>query len=238
MAAEAKVPIWFEPVSVLKSVRHTTISNHVRLVFESLKFLIIKQNFSHLNWSDMLWFVQLMFVSPNEAELVAMAMGADWKPENAYDHLDTNSNVHSLIPVLQPHIERLLGKGIKFVVLTLGGLGVVLCSKLRHLNAAANNDGWLPACNSIKKTAEKQILDNQPSDVCYLHFPALPASVVSLSGAGDCFVAGALAALCMHRGLLASMAFGIAVARHAVQSELNVPSNLSEVNLTGINISK
>ncbi|KAI5082149.1 hypothetical protein GOP47_0001892 [Adiantum capillus-veneris] len=194
LAREAGVPIWFEPVSVSKSVRHSTISSH------------------------------LTFVSPNEAELVAMATREDYKPpENVVELLNSSKDLQSVLSLLQLPIVRLLERGIKFVVLTLGGLGVILCSK----NCSATVDNVRVA--ELIRNQDRHLMS---SGICYMHFPALPAaSVVSLSGAGDCFVGGALAALCTHQSLHASMAFGIAVARRAIQSEQNVPSNLSEVPL-------
>lgn len=205
LAKEVNLPIWFEPVSVSKSVRFSTISNYIT------------------------------YASPNEAELMAMAVGADCKPENVLKHDDGNGSVNSLIQQLQPYILAILQKGIVFVVLTLGRHGVVLCSKSLHPNqrmTVASNDVRMPESPLNRIAADVQMLCHQLSEVSYVHFPALPASIVSLSGAGDCFVAGALSALCRHQGLFASIACGIAVARQAIQSELNVPLNLSQANLT------
>ncbi|MCO5597732.1 hypothetical protein L7F22_051813 [Adiantum nelumboides] len=191
LAKEAGVPIWFEPVSVSKSVRHSSISSH------------------------------LTFVSPNEAELVAMITGENNKPEISAELLDGSKDLQSILSLLQVPIIRLLERGIKFIVLTLGGLGVVLCSKF----CSATVDS---VC--LAETTGNQ--DAYLSDgVCCVHFPALPASIVSLSGAGDCFVGGVLAALCTQQSLHASMAFGSAAARHAIQSELNVPSNFPQTQL-------
>ncbi len=59
-----------------------------------------------------------------------------------------------------------------------------------------------------------------------VHVPALPATVVNCSGAGDCLVAGCLYGLA--RGLPAAQAlcYGVAAATAAVQSESNVPAGL------------
>lgn len=56
--------------------------------------------------------------------------------------------------------------------------------------------------------------------------PALPASVVNCSGAGDCLVAGCLFALSRGLPAEAALAHGIATAHAAVQSQANVPAGL------------
>ncbi|KAH7284100.1 hypothetical protein KP509_34G039600 [Ceratopteris richardii] len=196
LAKEARVPVWFEPVSFSKSVRHSSISSH------------------------------LMFVSPNEAELVAMSEGTCCKLENTFSSQNCSNNVQSILSILEVHIQKLLDDGIMFIVLTLGALGVVLC--WHGTQTLSGNEKLSELKGNHIQTLNKPI----PSNVCYVHFPALPASVVSVSGAGDCFVAGVLATLCGHRGLYESIAFGIAVARHAVQSEMNVPTSLCRVQLT------
>uniref|UniRef100_A0AB38Z7E5 Glycosyltransferase 2 family n=1 Tax=Paeonia suffruticosa TaxID=45171 RepID=A0AB38Z7E5_PAESU len=54
-----------------------------------------------------------------------------------------------------------------------------------------------------------------------MHFPALPASVVRLTGASDCLVGGALAALCVGLDVLQSVAVGVTAAKAAVELEPN-----------------
>ena len=163
--------------------------------------------------SQFLFFLlQLTYVSPNEAEVVAMAMGADYNSDDVLNQTNVNNDPHSLIHRLQPYILKLLQRGVIYVVLTLGEHGVVLCSKKQcHID------------NEREKMRGDAV---QSNNLCYLHFPALQASIVSLSGAGDCFVAGTLTALSLHKRMASSIAFGIAVARQAIQSELNVPSDL------------
>ena len=58
------------------------------------------------------------------------------------------------------------------------------------------------------------------------HMPALPATVVNCSGAGDCLVAGCLFALSRGLAAEAALAHGIATAHAAVQSQTNVPAGL------------
>ncbi len=54
--------------------------------------------------------------------------------------------------------------------------------------------------------------------VTYLQFPALPASIVNLSGAGDCLVAGALVALSAGSDVATALAHGVSAAKWAVES--------------------
>ncbi|KAA8541219.1 hypothetical protein F0562_025174 [Nyssa sinensis] len=55
-----------------------------------------------------------------------------------------------------------------------------------------------------------------------VHCPALSASVVRLTRAGDCLVGGTLASLCASLDLMQSLAFGIVAAKAAVEVDTNV----------------
>jgi sugar/nucleoside kinase (ribokinase family) len=70
-------------------------------------------------------------------------------------------------------------------------------------------------------------------DACAVcHMPALPASVVNCSGAGDCLVAGCLYGLAQGLPAEAALAHGIAASRAAVESQGNVPAGLSAKAVT------
>jgi fructose-1-phosphate kinase PfkB-like protein len=56
--------------------------------------------------------------------------------------------------------------------------------------------------------------------------PALPATVVNCSGAGDCLVAGCLFGLVLGLPAEAALAHGVAAATAAVGSQANVPPGL------------
>ncbi|KAI9122715.1 hypothetical protein K1719_006555 [Acacia pycnantha] len=208
IAADSECPVWFEPVSVTKSKRITSIVKHVT------------------------------YTSPNEDELIAMAnalLGAD-----AFHPLKANHNLSalSLFHMLKPAIWVLLEKGIKVVVLTLGSKGLILCSK----------GGPGPIRSRLKKTTQsgsgeklyETIMQKCPPNRCFgvsdpdksshlsaVHFPSLPASVVRLTGAGDCLVGGTLTSLCAGLDIMQSVSVGIAVAKAAVEAEANVPSVIS-----------
>lgn len=70
--------------------------------------------------------------------------------------------------------------GLRHVVLTMGSQGAALCN--------------LSPCGG-------QVLAH--------HFPAVPASIVNTSGAGDCLVAGALARLVQGASAQEAVAFGV-----------------------------
>ncbi|KAG5247746.1 pentatricopeptide repeat-containing protein [Salix suchowensis] len=149
------------------------------------------------------------FASPNEDELIAMA--------NALSHENMGS-VESLFQFLKPAILVLLEKGIKIVAVTLGADGVFLCSKDQTY------------CPSSRFSGALQI--ERSSHLFSVHFPALPASVVRLTGAGDCLVGGTLASLCSGLDIMQSIAVGIAAAKFAVEGEVNVPSEFSLDTIT------
>lgn len=221
LAKESNTPVWFEPVSIAKSVRVRSIIKYV-------------------TW-----------VSPNESELIAMAEAIS--SLDLFQSLQTlkndgkKMNVEAIYEIFKPAINILLDEGVKFIVLTLGSSGVFLCfkevSSFRMIPTSGSESdqfekGRTGSGELALLTVEKPKLSNNYHARCKesgqkilhfncLHFPALPASILCLTGAGDCFVGGTLAALCGGKDIIKSMAFGVAVAKRAVESELNVPSNLS-----------
>ncbi|MBA0872823.1 hypothetical protein Goshw_021402, partial [Gossypium schwendimanii] len=58
----------------------------------------------------------------------------------------------------------------------------------------------------------KYVLERSPNFLA-VHFPALPASVVRLTGAGDCLVGGMIASLSTGLDVMQSVAIGIAAAK-------------------------
>lgn len=181
LASDAGVPIWFEPVSIAKAIRATGLLKSIT------------------------------FVSPNEAELIAMAealhpriamAGPAAKQVGSKEGSGLKSVSDILDQELQRSIREVLEAGVKYVVLTLGSQGAVLCS--------------------IEPLEQ----------IWYLHYPALPASVVKLSGAGDCLVAGTLAGLSRKLVEQRALAYGVATAKLAVESEMNVPQKLSWEDLS------
>jgi sugar/nucleoside kinase (ribokinase family) len=78
--------------------------------------------------------VQITYASPNEAELIAMAESLH---QNGIRRkiLDRDSSTHreltepaTTIWKLRHFVQILLGAGLKYIVLTLGSHGAVLCS--------------------------------------------------------------------------------------------------------------
>eukprot|EP00258_Populus_trichocarpa_P038211 XP_024454230.1 uncharacterized protein LOC7461201 isoform X2 [Populus trichocarpa] len=214
LAAESNTPVWFEPVSVAKSRRIVSVAKYVT------------------------------FASPNEDELIAMANALSH--ENMFRHIERDSNsrcsVESLFQFLKPAILVLLEKGIKIVAVTLGADGVFLCSRgpnvvrfsldrtKKYGFSGQLYDKVVSSCPSSRFSGALQI--EISSHLFSVHFPALPASVVRLTGAGDCLVGGTLASLCSGLDIMQSIAVGIAAAKSAVEGEANVPSEFSLATIT------
>lgn len=210
------------------------------------KFLDV--NISQLQW--MLWFSQVHFTSPNEDELIAMANALSG--ENVYSFVERENSrnkwsVESLFKMLKPAIWVLLESGIKIIVVTLGSDGVFLCSRggpsfmrigpgetKQNGSNGQLHDTVAKACPSrwFSGAAESE----RSSHLFAVHFPAPPASVVRLTGAGDCLVGGTLASICVGLDIMQSVAVGIAAAKVAVEAETNVPCAFSLDAITGTSL--
>ncbi|XP_010905070.1 pseudouridine kinase isoform X3 [Elaeis guineensis] len=213
LAAGSGIPVWFEPVSVTKSRRIASVVNYITCA------------------------------SPNENELVAMANALSPGIEFSYiQHQASKGKGHSadsLFEMLKPAMCLLLQKGVKLLVVTLGSDGLFLCCReglsfmkddLRSRRVGSFGrqlyDLVNESCSSMKhvnfiKSGERS------SKFFAFHYPALPASVVSLTGAGDCLVGGILASICNGLDVMQSVAVGTAVAKAAVETQTNVPAKFS-----------
>lgn len=157
---------------------------------------------------------QMSYISPNEAELVAMAnalhptqFSSEKRRGSMYvvtigDEMSRN-NVYTVIYKLKDCIRKLLHAGVMYIILTVGSLGAVWCSM------------------------------DLAGEISCLHIPALQASVVKLSGAGDSLVAGTLAALSNNITTFRALAYGVAAAKLTVESDMNVPQTLSWTAISG-----
>jgi hypothetical protein len=163
---------------------------------------------------------------------------------NAFPPLERGNkySTESLFQKLKPAIWVLLEKGIRIVVVTLGSDGAFLCSRgpsfMRAVLERIKSHGssrqfyqivtsscpphWYGATNL-----------ERDSHLFAVHFPALPVSVVRLTGAGDCLVGGMLASICAGLNVMQSMAVGIAAAKASVEAETNVPIAFSLANIAG-----
>lgn len=163
--------------------------------------------------------------------------------------LDNNGNrrpIESMFQMLKPAIQVLLKKGIKIVVVTLGSDGMLLCCRegpdfIREMvkNSKSSSYGrQLYELLSLKCPTNQffQVpkFKWSSSYPYVLHFPSLPASVVSLTGAGDCLVGGTLASVCSGLDFMQSVAVGIAVAKAAVETEYNVPTKYCLTTVAGM----
>ncbi|CAK9142596.1 unnamed protein product [Ilex paraguariensis] len=208
MAAEDDIPVWFEPVSVAKSKRVASVAKYIT------------------------------FVSPNEDELIAMAnalSGRDVFCPNQIDNRSVKASKDSLFQMLKPAIWVLLEKGIRVVIVTLGSDGVFLCSKgepefnrsnFQRKNPYGYHRQLYEAVNSCCPPNRffGATKSDRSSTFFAVHFPALPASVVRLTGAGDCLVGGTLASVCAGLDVIQSVAVGIAAAKATVEVDANVPA--------------
>lgn len=107
------------------------------------------------------------------------------------------SPAEAALRAMLPDIATLLLAGLRHLVLTLGADGAALCT-------------LAPGGRAVE----------------VLHVPALPASVVNCSGAGDCLVAGCLFGLAQGLPAAHALCYGVAAATAAVQSDSNVPRGL------------
>ncbi|KAK3023016.1 hypothetical protein RJ639_045010, partial [Escallonia herrerae] len=216
VAADSDIPVWFEPVSVAKSKRVASVAKYQMLYF------------------------QITFASPNEDELIAMANALSFG--DVFSPVQTSGgkskcSIESLFQMLKPAIWVLLEKGIKVVVLTLGSNGVLLCAKVgpsfKQISLKRKKPqgfgGLLhelvnSTCAPGRFFSAKR---EESSNLFAVHFPAISASVVRLTGAGDCLVGGTLASICAGLDVMQSLAVGVAAAKAAVEVETNVPAEYS-----------
>lgn len=157
------------------------------------------------------------------------------------DSSTDKQSVESLFQMLKPAILVLLDKGIRVVIVTLGSNGVFLCLNGIHgvekidpmKNKPSSFSRKLYECISLC-CPPSGILDASKGSLnIAVHFPALTASVVRLTGAGDCLVGGIIASMCAGLDIMQSIAVGIAAAKGAVESESNVPSKYQMTTIAG-----
>ncbi|KAL0283593.1 UNVERIFIED_CONTAM: hypothetical protein Sradi_7223500 [Sesamum radiatum] len=165
----------------------------------------------------------ITFTSPNEDELVAMAnalsLGDKFLPIQR-DCGSVKFSVDSLFRALKPTIWVLLEKGVRVVIVTLGADGKLY----EAINVSCPPGRILGAPNS------------KGSYYVAIHFPALSASVVRLTGAGDCLVGGAVASICAGLDIMQSLAVDIASVKGAVETETNVPAEYELTKISGTRI--
>ncbi|KAL6865297.1 hypothetical protein ACP4OV_016448 [Aristida adscensionis] len=210
MAYESGVPVLFEPVSMVKSRRIAPIAEYVTCT------------------------------SPNEIELVAMANALSPSVKYSFQKMercqDEVEGVEHLFQILSPAMFFLLEKGIKLLLVTLGSNGIFICCKehikfikdQRKCNRTPFSTQLLEELDGcFRSNIPVHLCEESSSRTCVYHLPAISASVISLTGAGDCLVGGVLSALCGGLDIIQSVAVGVAVAKASVESEANIPDNIS-----------
>ena len=168
---------------------------------------------------------------------------------HSIQRLDDNGNrrpIESIFRMLKPAIQVLLKKGIKIVIVTLGSDGILLCSREEpdFIREMVKSSKPRSCSRQLYELMSSRCPINQfvqapkfkwSSSYPYvIHFPALPASVVSLTGAGDCLVGGTLASVCSGLDFMQSVAVGVATAKVAVESENNVPTEYCLTTVAGM----
>ena len=202
-SGEALSPrVWFEPVSIAKSTRAGTAG-----ILGTLDF-----------------------VSPNAGELRAMAndvrarrgepLAADPGAGASTQSALHFSSAQEAVETMHADIEVMLREGVVHVVLTLGEMGVLLSTRASAGDGGGGRGPRRPRVNPSPRGGS----DRDTFQVVHRHFPALPASVVSLVGAGDSLVAGCAAALLGGLGVEEAVAMGVAASRRAIEDAANVPS--------------
>ena len=203
MAAAAGVPVWFEPVSVPKSVRAAAAL--------------------HL----------LQYISPNAAELIAISEAICLKDDSLaskkthsteYGESNTRQGTAGKEKVmeLKHHIKRVLDAGVGNIVLTLGADGAALCT-LRYALPHNTLEAFFFSTHALNRGVHSQlhVIHRQDSDaaccsrsasgggISVAHMPTAPAQLVTTSGAGDCLVAGCCWGLLKGRGPVEALAHGM-----------------------------
>lgn len=160
------------------------------------------------------------------------------------DSSSVKFSIESLFQKLKSPTWVLLEKGIRVVIVTLGPEGVFLCFK--GINGVEKRDYMRNKHSSFSRKLYEainvtcppnRILGTPKSKGNYyiaIHFPALSASVVRLTGAGDCLVGGTVASICAGLDIMQSLAVGIAAAKGAVETESNIPAEYELTRIAGV----
>ena len=142
----------------------------------------------------------ITYISPNSDELRALAEVQDDA------QLDVDESV-----------QRLLNMGIKNVIVTQGADGVLFAT---HRNMAA--------CEYMSTPAEMTADEHMSTCGKTQHFPALPATVLDVTGAGDAFVGGMAYGLLQDMDVENSIRCGLLTAKYTVETTETVSSLLND----------
>lgn len=161
------------------------------------------------------------------------------------DNNEIKYSPESLFRMLEPAVSVVLDSGIRVLVVTLGSYGVLLCSQgisgyrkvggFRRNKSSDFGKHLYDIVNSLC-TPDRLFntsIDDKSNNLFVVHYPAISASVVRLTGAGDCLVGGTLASICAGLDIMQSVAVGIAAAKAAVEAESNVPAEFNLASIAG-----
>lgn len=249
------VPVFFEPVSVPKSVRAARI-------LQCLDY--IKPNRAEV--AEIAASVrQLHRVGACAVRLVSSSQQTSAGPGRGATGADgtpplKEKSVLEEVAGAMPHIATVLAAGVRCIILSMGQQGCAVCTLTARLGngntvtpgalrarvaghgagsagQGADGDGLRLTQQRARPGAPGDRLPRQAAGrlpafdgvlcVAVSHVPALPCKLVSVNGAGDCLVAGTLFGLSQGRDAVSAVLCGVAAAKVACESAHNVPPSLN-----------
>jgi hypothetical protein len=131
-------------------------------------------------------------------------------------------------------VYTVLSQGICAVLLSLGSLGCAWCQKLaRTSQQCATGGSQALAANSMKKGqievrhTRSGIDHSRAPTVAVLYVPAVKCEVASVNGAGDCLLAGTMAALMQGCSVKDALCVGVLAAGTSCMHDASIPQELS-----------
>ena len=103
---------------------------------------------------------------------------------------------------------------------------------MADISWSGHRGNYFLVCRTGQKNSSSHTIESD-AGMSFLHFPALPASIFNLSGAGDCLVAGTLVGLSSGADASSALAHGVAASKFAVESDINVSPNLDHHLVSG-----
>jgi len=238
LANHAQVSVWFEPVSVAKAPRVVPCLPHVDYIspniseLESILATVAPSNAKLGNWkegsasggaSDKASGVQKQ--PALDAEAQAAASHAARLVESlarfiSFGSVDMHENISETKHHRNQRQRSRLVRGPLTVVTTLGSKGCLLSIIDRDIHLRGSRSEYTSATSSDG-------MNYNTTGVRHTYFRAHRTQVVNASGAGDCMVAGVVAALVGGLSIEEAVRHGVAAATCAIQQRGNVPVDLS-----------
>lgn len=130
--------------------------------------------------------------------------------------------------------EKLCSMGVRNVIITMGAEGVCMVSQGQHAaDEPAAEQQHTPELSSAPVPAKDQASEHETTRPTTLFFPALPAAVQDVTGAGDSLLAGFICGFLEKGSLQAALSYGIAAAALTVESAETVRPDLTAALVWG-----